>query len=324
VEGWSDGKSVDRSLKGHYMSTLLKNQVVCNLCKVDDASVLFPAGVAQLNQIVRCNRCGLMYANPRKDADVVQIESWDDNPNWNMAKEHPQRFEKETLQVRDYTTTRSLLNRLHPDRGKLVEVGSSMGILLNEFKKDGWDVLGVEPDRNGCRYATNQLGVSTVNTILDNAALPDDSVDVLVMLHVIEHVPDPLQTLGEVFRVLKPGGHFVMETPRYDTLMFKILGHRERSLGCDGHIYFFTTDSLRKLYEAAGFELVERNYVGRSLTLDRLAYNVGVISRSKRVKDAIARVSRRLGLQKVAFRLNFRDMQRVLLRKPVQSLTSQG
>ena len=46
----------------------------------------------------------------------------------------------------------------------------------------------------------------------------------VVFIHVIEHVPDPLETLRSIYRVLKPGGHLVIETPRYDSLMFKLLG----------------------------------------------------------------------------------------------------
>jgi 2-polyprenyl-3-methyl-5-hydroxy-6-metoxy-1,4-benzoquinol methylase len=232
-----------------------------------------------------------------------------------MAKERPQRYEKEQLQVRDYAGTRALLARLYPQRGKLVELGSSMGLLLDSFREDGWDVLGIDPDRNGCRHATQRLNIPTIATTLEVADQPDESVDVMVMLHVIEHVPDPVQTLREIHRVLKPGGHLVIETPRYDTLMYKLLGRRERSLGCNGHIYFFTTDTLRRTYEAAGFETVRLDYVGRSLTLDRLAYNVGVITRSRPIQTMIYSASRRLSFQKVRFHLNFRDMQRVCVRK---------
>ena len=53
--------------------------------------------------------------------------------------------------------------------------------------------------------------------------------------------------------------------------MFKLLRHRERSVSCNGHIYFFTTETLRKVYEMAGFEHRQVRYVGRSLNLDRLA-----------------------------------------------------
>jgi len=295
----------------------LRNTVPCNLCDATDSSILYGPGVAQVNQIVRCNRCGLMYANPRKDADHVEIVSWPYDPARDYARECPQRFEKEQLQVRDYVNTRARLNRLHPHRGELLEVGSSLGFLLEAFRSDGWLVLGVEPDRNVMRYASSTLGIETRNAVLESAGVPDHSIDVVVMLHVIEHVPDPVGTLKSIYRVLKPGGHLVLETPRYDTLMFRLLGRRERSLSCDGHIFFFTTDSLRKAYEKAGFVLEHFEYVGRSLTLDRLAYNIGVISKSIAVQRVAKSLSRRLMFQKLKLTINVRDMQRICVRKPL-------
>lgn len=278
---------------------------------------MYRSGVAQVNQIVRCNRCGLMYAYPRRDADIVRIESWPDDPSFDVEKERPQRFEKERLQVRDLDRSRVHLNRLHPRRGKLVEVGSGLGFVLQAFRKDGWEVMGVEPDRNTARYASERVGIPTLNMTLEAARLPDDSLDAVVMLHVIEHVPDPVGTLREIHRILKPGGHLILETPRYDTLMFRILGHRERSLSCDGHIYFFTTESLRKAYVAAGFELDRLDYTGRSLTLDRLVYNLGVISKSKGVQRIAGSLSRRARLNKLRVTINVRDIQRACLTKPL-------
>jgi SAM-dependent methyltransferase len=133
--------------------------------------------------------------------------------------------------------------------------------------------------------------------------------------HVIEHLDDPRRELSEINRVLKPDGHLVIETPRYDSLMFKLLGRRERSVSCNGHIYFFTTDSLRRLYEAAGFKQVDLGYVGRSLTVDRLLWNAGVISKSQGVQRGLDRLSRGLRLNKVWLYLNMRDMQRVCVQK---------
>jgi 2-polyprenyl-3-methyl-5-hydroxy-6-metoxy-1,4-benzoquinol methylase len=136
------------------------------------------------------------------------------------------------------------------------------------------------------------------------------------MLHVIEHVPDPFSTFKEVFRILKPNGLFVVETPRYDTLMFKLLGKRERSLSCDGHIYFFTTETLIKMASKAQFEVIKKEYVGRSLTLERLFWNAGIISKNKWFKQFIQKASLYLYLNKIRLYLNMRDMQRVYLKKP--------
>ena len=288
--------------------------VSCGICGSDAFTVLYPAGVAQLNQIVRCDRCGLMYANPRKEADHVALEA--ERDEWEFAERNRQRYEKEQLQVRDYVAARSLLGRLHPDRGKLIEVGSSCGFQLDALRSEGWDVLGIEPDRNAARHATQQLGIPSITSLLEDAHLPAESVDAVLMLHVIEHVPDPVVTLREIFRVLKQGGHLLLETPRYDTLMFKVLGRRERSLSCDGHIFFFTTESLRRAATLAGFELDKLEYVGRSLTLDRLVYNIGVMTKSPRAQRVLGSWSRRLSLHKLSVTMNLRDMQRLYLRKP--------
>jgi SAM-dependent methyltransferase len=292
----------------------MSESVPCNYCGVDDATVVFGPGVAQLNRIVRCNRCGLMYASPRaKVPDHVEIAGYD--PTYDPFHADDTRVLKERLQVRDYDRTRALLNRLHPRGGRLLEVGSSLGYLLDVFRKDGWDVVGVEPFYQACRHAREELGLDVINAILESAALPDESFDVVLLNHVIEHIDDPIRTLREVNRILKPEGHFVIETPRYDTLMFKLLGRRERSVSCGGHIYFFTTQTLRNLYEAAGFKTVQLDYVGRSLTVERLLYNVGVMSKSLKVRRALDRVSDRLGLKNVNLYLNFRDMQRVCVQK---------
>ena len=191
-----------------------------------------------------------------------------------------------------------------------------MGFLLAKFREDGWKVDGIEPNKGFCDFIDEHHGIEVSPTILEEAKRRAASFDVIVMLHVIEHVPDPLVTLKEIYRVLKPGGTLVLETPRYDSLTFKLLKHRERSVSCDGHIYFFTTDTLRSMSEKAGFDVQSVNYVGRSLNLARLLWNVGVMTKSRAVQGAIGKLSDALRLNNVRIHLNMRDMQRIVLRKP--------
>jgi 2-polyprenyl-3-methyl-5-hydroxy-6-metoxy-1,4-benzoquinol methylase len=259
-----------------------------------------------------------LYANPRtKEVDSVLIETYD--PEFVLSaivNQDSQRLEKEALQVKDYEKTRAFLHEDYPEKGKLIEVGSGLGYLLNFFKQDGGNVLGLEPNVGMCRYAESEFGIEIIPTILEKAELEHRSADAVLMMHVIEHVSDPYSTLKEVYRILKPGGIFVMETPRYDTLMFKLLGKRERSLSCDGHIYFFTTNTLEKLATKAGFTVLKTDYVGRSLTLDRLFYNLGVVSKSQVIKQILKDVAVKLHLNKISLYLNTRDMERIYLKKP--------
>lgn len=292
------------------------SSILCNLCGADDYVVRFKAGVAQPAQIVECRECGFMYANPRAAApDHELIVDYD--PDFvEQSHTNDERFAKEALQVRDYAITRKILAKRFPQRGKLLEVGSGFGYLLDYFRQDGWQVTGVEPNEGLNRHARNRLKLNVLSEILPDAAFPDGSFDVVTMMHVIEHVPDPTDTLREIYRVLKPGGMLVMETPRYDTLMFKLLGRRERSLSCVGHIYFFTTKTLHAISRKVGFTVERSDKVGRSLTVGRLAYNLGVITRSKALGHAIQKTARRIGLENASMTFNVRDMERVYLAKP--------
>jgi len=295
--------------------------IPCNICGTTDQKVIFPAGTAQPAQIVGCPECGLMYSSPRaRAADHELHEAWESEgvlQGVTTDPDHPYhwRYEKESGQVRDFEPTRRILRRLYPDGGRVVEVGSGLGYLLRSFKDAGWDVLGVDPWQATPAHTKTEHGFETIPATLEQAALPDASADVVILLHVIEHVPHPVATLREIHRVLKPGGHLVMETPRYDTLMFRLLGHRERSLRCDGHIYFFTFETLRRAYEKAGFSEVDTRAVGRTLSMDRLMWNIGTVSGSDGLRNGLRRLSKALGLHRLRMTLNLRDMQRVVVRK---------
>jgi 2-polyprenyl-3-methyl-5-hydroxy-6-metoxy-1,4-benzoquinol methylase len=292
--------------------------VDCNICGKNDFDVVFEANVAQKSRIVKCKNCALIYANPRwKPADVEQITAWDPNFDPIAQPWFKKRFDKEQIQVRDYENSRREMAAIFPERGKLLEIGFSMGFGLKAWQKDGWEVWGVEPWQLGTKYAKEQLQLPNVSAqTLAQAAFPNESFDVVVLLHVIEHLDDPKAELKEICRLLKPGGRFIVETPRYDSLMFKMLGRRERSVSCDGHIYFFTADTLSKLGREVGLETEKVRSVGRSLTLHRLLWNVGVMSKSKRLEKSLDNGSRMLHLDRLPLRLNVGDMQRITFKKP--------
>jgi SAM-dependent methyltransferase len=297
-------------------SPVQSRAVRCNLCGADDAEVVFPKGRAQLHQIVRCRRCGLMYANPQEHVDCEDFAAREPGAAYDPALPgHRQYYEKQLTQLPDNLRALRVLNGLFPRRGDLLEIGCFAGIFLNRIRSDGWRVKGLDPDRPVANYARATYGLEIIEGVLPSPALADASFDAVVLLHVIEHFSDPSANVREIRRLLRPGGVFVVETPRFNSLLFKLLGRRERSIqNCNGHIYFFTEHTLSALLERQGFKVFKIERVGRTLTLDRFMYNLGLVTRSPGLQRLFANLSRRLHLEKFHVYLNFRDMQRLYAR----------
>jgi 2-polyprenyl-3-methyl-5-hydroxy-6-metoxy-1,4-benzoquinol methylase len=288
--------------------------VNCNLCGADDFRVVFPKGYAQLHRIVRCNRCNLMYANPQELIDAEKYSAEAELPSASDAA-FQQYLRKQHVQMPDNLRALRKLNSFLPQRGKLLEIGSYMGLFANEIRAAGWNVTCLEPFVGAVKYSRQTYNLEVIEGVLPQRSLADGSFDAVVMLHVIEHMPDPGANLAEIRRLLKPGGMLVVETPRFDSLMFKILGRRERSISItNGHIYFFTVPTLTKLLEKHGLEPVSVDLVGRTLTADRFLGNLGVIVRNDRIRGWIHRSSKALRLDKVVFHINVRDLQRIYCR----------
>lgn len=289
--------------------------VNCNLCGADDYAVVFRKGEAQLHQIVRCRQCGLMYANPQEEIDVVTLLTDASVPQVYIPEEHAEYFHKQQVQLPDNLRALRVLDSLLPERGRLLEVGSYCGFFLHRIRADGWDAVGLEPFRAGADYARKRFGLRIIDGALPQPDLPDASFDAIVMLHVIEHMPDPVANLLELRRLLRPGGVLVVETPRFDSLSFKLLGKRERSVAaCNGHIYFFTVATLRAAMQKSGFDVARVELVGRTLTLQRLLTNIGIVARSERVLQSLRSMSKAARLDRVRLHVNVRDMQRMYCR----------
>jgi SAM-dependent methyltransferase len=142
-----------------------------------------------------------------------------------------------------------LLARYAPPGGLLVEggVGSSRNLL--EFRRLGYDVLGLDVMSEAVDLA-RERGVDGVrlHDLEDPWPVAEGSTRAVVLLDVIEHLADPVGALDHARRALQPGGALVVTVPAYPWLY----GDWDRALG---HFRRYTARLLREQAEQAGFQV---------------------------------------------------------------------
>ena len=133
------------------------------------------------------------------------------------------------------------------------EIGYGSGALLRRFHDDGAAISGVDPD---------QLAVTVDPVVRKHARLwncaveevPDGAVDadLVVGVHVIEHVADPVVTMRKAASLLSGTGSLVLLTPAGDSWGLSTYGSAWWMLEDPTHVRFFTEESLRLLAHDAG------------------------------------------------------------------------
>jgi 2-polyprenyl-3-methyl-5-hydroxy-6-metoxy-1,4-benzoquinol methylase len=139
--------------------------------------------------------------------------------------------------------------------GKLLEIGSGNGDRLALLQDLGWTVSGIEPDAEAAQLASAR-GLDVLTGTLQPEAFTAASFDAILMSHVIEHVPDPQETIRECHRLLRPGGVLIMLTPNTDSLGHRLFGRNWLHLDSPRHLHLFNSRNLSKLCSDVGFATV--------------------------------------------------------------------
>jgi 2-polyprenyl-3-methyl-5-hydroxy-6-metoxy-1,4-benzoquinol methylase len=229
--------------------------VACRLCGRRDPK---PYAIKFGLTLVKCRSCGLVYAQPRlTEADV-------------MKRYSPEYFYKEYLPVfrADETSFDLDLVRSHyhlylqllaplaaPGR-RLLDVGSGAGFFLKAAESAGWDVEGVEISPAAADYANRVLGVKVRQAKLEDVGFAPDTFDTVTLLDTIEHLGDPERAMAEIFRILKPGGRLILNTPDLRSISRRVLGESWTILTPAEHLQYYTAKTLRGTLEKTGFTVI--------------------------------------------------------------------
>jgi SAM-dependent methyltransferase len=139
-----------------------------------------------------------------------------------------------------------------PQKGRMLDVGCGDGSMLKLAEELGWDAEGVDFDADAVANARRKSLTVRAGALADQK-YRDDSFDLVLMSHVIEHVPDPLGTMREIRRVLRPGAVLAVTTPNAASMGHGRFGRDWRGLEPPRHLNIFTGAAMRELARTADF-----------------------------------------------------------------------
>jgi SAM-dependent methyltransferase len=194
------------------------------------------------------------------------------------------------------------------DRGRLLEVGCAYGYFLREAQPY-FDVVGIELAADAATYC-GKYGFPIFSGVADQTTLHQiGSLDVIVLLDVIEHLPEPYETLRLLAHHLNLGGIIIITTGDFGSPVARLFGRHWRLMTPPQHLWFFSHDSMRKMANSLSLRVEHVDHPWKIVPLSLIVFQ---LRRMLRLPARYGSSAARFGLP-----VNLFDAMRVVLRKPI-------
>jgi SAM-dependent methyltransferase len=228
----------------------------CNLCGSKSTEFVLEAedhASGEKFSLVRCHQCGCVYTNPRPTS--AELSRY-----YPPAYYGPngQRFRGGLERVVHFFRQRvaNQICQQFPQPGQILEVGSGRGTLLAELAQRGWQAVGTEYSTSLAEASFNNLGVKVFPTPnLSDCNFEAGAFQVVVCYHVLEHLPNPLETLTEIRRILQPQGLMIVVVPNFGGWVARLTGNKWFALDVPRHLFHFTPKTLTLALNQSGYSL---------------------------------------------------------------------
>ncbi|MFC1480826.1 class I SAM-dependent methyltransferase [Candidatus Neomarinimicrobiota bacterium] len=207
--------------------------------------------------LVECSNCTLRLLNPRPGPDEITS------------------YYKSDEYVSHSGTSSGLINRLYrlaqtytmnskrklviktsgKKRGKLLDLGCGRGMFLHTMQAAGWQVRGLEPNEAARAWCKQEYGLPVL-PMEQLVNIPTQSIDIITMWHVLEHVHDLVHVLKEIRRILTHDGRLILALPNYTSFDAKFYRGHWAGYDAPRHLYHFNRVVIEQLGDRQGFRLL--------------------------------------------------------------------
>jgi SAM-dependent methyltransferase len=226
--------------------------VRCPACGADGVA----DGIGHLDfppaRVKHCRACGHAFAAP-EPAPSQLTRYYDQRTDiaWSAALGGPL---AEAMRQRGEEQARFIEELVVPRGGEdapLLDLGCGMGLLCKAWSERGRSALGIDTNRSVVLSGRAKFGADLRVCKMEDGIPVDPPWRVIALSHVLEHLPQPALRLRSIREALADGGWLFVEVPGIRS------GYFESREDMEGHIHFFTEESLRIMLERCGFEVVK-------------------------------------------------------------------
>ncbi len=224
----------------------------CPFCSSDTEEYLSTTDVNRRTSdttyyVRRCRSCGLMFvANPPVDLTPYYTSDYHLIPK--NRHELDKHLPRQAFKIK-------LLKRFQ-QRGRLLEIGPSIGTFCALAKDAGFEVDAIEMDRACVAYLNTHVGVNA--TLSDNPATVlahrERHYEAICLWHALEHMRAPWEVLAQAAKSLVPGGVLVIAVPNPTGKQARLMGANWPHWDLPRHLFHFPMGWLEDRCRSLGLE----------------------------------------------------------------------
>lgn len=237
------------------MSNLKPSSTNCPFCNgtsINAFSALAhdaPRGVSARVGIIECLSCHAAWQWPTSRSPTESLNIFNEAY---LTNDEGSYFDKtKRIAVAKYQA--EYLNSIYSDiPGKLLDLGCGDGIFAREMAANGWYVTGVDPalPEECMQHGIDRLLLTNTAPSPSNE---DDLFNIVTLLDVIEHIPEPVPFLEHAISQLRPGGFIVIETGNYQS--FGRINAKDRWWNYQtDHRWYFAPPQLKAILTKLGMD----------------------------------------------------------------------
>lgn len=221
----------------------------CPICKNSPRPLYQIERFQEPFTILECPECGLQMQSSIPD----NPSNFYDESYYSGSAEFSYKDERRKTKYENYVWNARLKNisKYLPPPRDFLDVGASFGGFVEAASKFGYNARGIDPSP----YAVTEGKKAGRDLILEEFTpeiLPPASVDILTMIEVIEHLPDPQKAFRAMKQIVRPGGMVLIQTANFLGLQAR----REKSnyhYYLPGHLFYYSVTNLRRILRENGF-----------------------------------------------------------------------